>query len=66
MVIEGFLTHGDALQMLLETPQVYLVDVTTEFALREIEAAGITNIQGIVVPSPYWGLYLNWLSGQAK
>lgn len=66
MVIEGFLTHGDALQMLLETPQVYLVDVTTEFALREIEAAGITNIQGIVVPSPYWELYLNWLSGQAK
>lgn len=66
MVIEGLLTHGGALRMLLEAPQVYLVDVTTEFVLREIETAGLTNIQGIVVPSPYWGLYLDWLSGRAN
>lgn len=66
MVIEGSLTQGDALQMVLEAPQVYLVDMTADFVLQEIEAAGITNIQGIVIPSPYWELYLDWLSEQSN
>lgn len=66
MVIEGVLSRGDALQMLLKAPQVYLVDVTTDFALQELEAANVTNLQGIVVPSPYWRLYMDWLSGRSE
>jgi hypothetical protein len=66
MVIEGILSRSDALQILLEAPQVYLVDVTADFVLQEIRTAGITNLQGIVVPSPYWQLYLNWLSERSE
>ncbi len=63
MVIEGILSRRDALQILLKALQIYLVDVTAYFALQEIKASGITDLQGIVVPSPYWWLYLDWLSG---
>lgn len=66
MVIEGALNRGDALQILLKAPQVYLVDMTADFVSKKVRAAGITNLQGIVVPSPYWWLYLDWLSGQSK
>ncbi|WP_322800665.1 hypothetical protein [Thermoflexus sp.] len=66
MVIEGVLSRGDALRMLLKAPQVYLVDVTTDFALQELEAANVTNLQGIVVPSPYRRLYMDWLSGRSE
>jgi len=66
MMIEGVLSQGDAIQMLLRAPQVYLVDVTADFALQEVKAAGVINLQGIVVPSPYWWLYLDWLSRQSE
>jgi hypothetical protein len=42
------------------------VDVAADFAVQEVGAAGVTNLQGIVVPSPYWWLYLDWLSGQSE
>jgi hypothetical protein len=61
MVLEGTLHQSDALQLLLDTPQVYLVDVTTDFVIREVQAAGVADLQGVVVPSPYWSLYLEWL-----
>ncbi len=63
MVIEGILSRRDAFQILLKAPQIYLVDVTAYLALQELNASGITDLQGIVVPSPYWWLYLDWLSG---
>jgi hypothetical protein len=40
--------------------------VTADFALQEVKAAGVINLQGIVVPSPYWWLYLDWLSRQSE
>lgn len=61
MVIEGLVKRSNALQTLLAAPQVYLLDVTADFGLQKAREAGQANIQGIVVPSPYWGLYLKWL-----
>lgn len=61
MVLEGVLKQGHGLQPLLEAPQVYLIDVTADFALEKAQAVGVTDLQGIVVPSPYWTLYLEWL-----
>ncbi|MGQ9546984.1 MAG: hypothetical protein ACUVTR_07585, partial [Dehalococcoidia bacterium] len=66
MVIEGALGRADALQILLKAPRVYLVDVTADLVFQEVRAAGVTDLQGIVVPSPYWWLYLDWLSGRSK
>lgn len=63
MVLEGILERSDALQRLLEMPQVYLVDVTTDFIFQRVQAAGGDHLQGVVVPSPYWNLYLEWLKG---
>ncbi len=62
MVVEGSTKRGDALQMLIEAPQVYMLDVTTDFVFQKARTAG-AELQGIVVPSPYWGLYLQWLQG---
>ncbi|MCX7681327.1 MAG: hypothetical protein N2508_05085 [Anaerolineae bacterium] len=62
MVIEGSVNRGNALQMLSEMPQVYMLDVTTDFAFQKAQMAG-TECQGVVVPSPYWMLYLQWLRG---
>lgn len=63
MVVEGSLDGPEALAWLLKSPEVYLVDITASWVPQQLN---IADLQGIVVPSPYWWLYMEWLNQHSK
>lgn len=62
-VMEGSLDRPEALALLLKSPGVYLVDITASWVPQQLN---IADLQGIVVPSPYWWLYTEWLNQHSK
>ncbi len=64
MAVEGSLDRPESLALLLlKSPEVYLVDITVSWIPPQFNAA---DLQGIVVPSPYWRLYMEWLNQHPK